>query len=77
MKVFRAVLFLAGLVAATPVSAAQKTIVISDSIRVTIIAIQGNKVRIGIDAPPDVRVDREEVARRIQEFAAPRLVEAR
>ncbi len=32
MKVFRAVLFLAGLVAAPPVSAAQKTIVISDSL---------------------------------------------
>ena len=52
-------------------------IVIGENIRLTILAIKGNQVRIGIDAPPEVRVDREEVARRIREFAEPQVVEAR
>jgi carbon storage regulator len=47
-------------------------IVIGDSIRVTITSIKGDKVRIGITAPPEVRVDREEVRRRIEEFAEPK-----
>ena len=54
-----------------------ETIVIGESIRLTVLAIQGNKVRLGISAPPDVRVDREEVARRVQESAEPQVVEAR
>jgi carbon storage regulator len=39
-------------------------IVINGNIRVSIVAIQGNKVRIGISAPPDVDVDRMEVHQR-------------
>ena len=46
-------------------------IVIDGSIRVTITSVKGDKVRIGITAPPDVRIDREEVHRRLQEFAEP------
>jgi carbon storage regulator len=46
-------------------------IIIGGSIRVTITSIKGDKVRIGITAPPDVRVDREEVHRRIHEFVEP------
>ncbi len=46
-------------------------IVIDGSIRVTITAIKGDRVRIGIAAPPEVRVDREEVHRRCQEFSEP------
>jgi carbon storage regulator len=44
-------------------------IVIDNNIRVTITAIKGDKVRVGIQAPPHIRVDREEVHRRITEFA--------
>ncbi len=44
-------------------------IIIGDNIRVTITSIKGDKVRVGIIAPPSVRVDREEVRRRIDEFA--------
>lgn len=51
-------------------------IVIGDGIRVIVTAIERNKVRIGVVAPPDVRVDREEVYRRLQEFAAPAGIEA-
>ncbi|HEX3314946.1 MAG TPA: carbon storage regulator CsrA [Gemmataceae bacterium] len=46
-----------------------ESIVIGGGIRVTVTAIDGNKVRLGIEAPPEVRVDREEVARRLREFA--------
>jgi carbon storage regulator len=48
-----------------------EAILIGNGIKVTVTAIDGNKVRIGISAPPNVRIDREEVFRRIQEFAEP------
>jgi len=41
-----------------------ETIVIDGLIRVTVLGIKGNKVRIGVSAPDDVRVDREEIAQR-------------
>jgi carbon storage regulator len=43
-----------------------ETLVIGDSIKVTVLSVQGNQVRIGIDAPKDVAVHREEVAERIK-----------
>jgi carbon storage regulator len=46
-------------------------IVIGNGIRVTVTAIRGDRVRIGITAPPNVRVDRAEVHARIREFAEP------
>jgi len=36
-------------------------IVIGDRIVVTIVAIRGGQVKIGVEAPPDVPVDRYEV----------------
>jgi carbon storage regulator len=36
-------------------------IVIAENIVVTVGAIEGNKVRIGVDAPNSIRVDRKEV----------------
>lgn len=45
-----------------------ETIVIDEHIQVTVLSIQGNRVRIGIEAPPAVRVDRQEVHQRIAEF---------
>jgi carbon storage regulator len=46
-----------------------EVIVIDGGIRVTVVAVKGDRVRIGIAAPPEVRVDREEVHRRVTEFA--------
>ena len=42
-----------------------ETIVIGDSIRITIVEVRGDKVRIGIEAPADVQVHREEIYQRI------------
>ena len=45
-------------------------IVIDGTIRVTVVGLKGDKVRLGISAPDSVAVDRQEVHRR-REFAAP------
>jgi len=47
-----------------------ETIVIDGEIRVSVVAIHGDKVRLGITAPDSVRVDRHEVHERRLEFAA-------
>ena len=43
-------------------------IVIDGNIRVIVTAIKGDKVRLGITAPPSVPVDRKEVHERRSEF---------
>ena len=50
-----------------------ETIIIGDNIRITIVEVRGDKVRIGIDAPRDVTVHRQEIydaIRRDAEIAA-------
>lgn len=42
-----------------------ETIRIGDDVSITVLDIRGNQVRMGISAPRDVRVDRDEVRRRI------------
>jgi carbon storage regulator len=36
-------------------------IVIADDVVITVVAIEGNKIRLGIEAPKSIRVDRKEV----------------
>ena len=42
-----------------------ESIIISDNISITVCGIKSNQVRIGINAPKDISVHREEIYRRI------------
>lgn len=42
-------------------------IILGDDIRIAVLEIRGKQIRIGIEAPPDVVVLREEIYQRIQE----------
>jgi carbon storage regulator len=49
---------------------AGETIVIGEDITITVLGLNGNQVRIGIDAPREVRVMREELLQREPATAA-------
>ena len=40
---------------------------IGDDVKITIVEVKGNHVKLGIDAPPSVKVHREEIYARIQQ----------
>lgn len=44
-----------------------ETLMIGDSVTVTVLAVNGHQARVGIKAPIDISVHREEVYVRIQE----------
>lgn len=47
-----------------------ESVLIGDGIKVSVLAVKGNQVRVGIDAPKDVSVHREEVRERLEEGKA-------
>ena len=49
-----------------------EAIVVNDRVRVTVLGIKGDRVRLGIEAPRDVSVDRSEVhARKVRVVEVP------
>ena len=44
-----------------------ETLIIGDDVRITVLGVRGQQVRIGIDAPKSVTVHREEIYQRIKQ----------
>jgi len=43
-----------------------ESLIIGDDVTITVLGVKGNQVRIGVNAPRDVAVHREEILNRIQ-----------
>lgn len=44
-----------------------ETLIIGDDVQVTVLGVRGHQVRLGVNAPKEISVHREEIYRRIKE----------
>lgn len=44
-----------------------ESIILGDDVKITVLGVKGNQVRLGIDAPKHLSVHREEIYERIQQ----------
>lgn len=44
-----------------------ESIIVGDDVKITVLGVKGNQVRLGIDAPKELPVHREEIYERIQQ----------
>ena len=44
-----------------------ESVMIGDDVKITVLGVKGNQVRLGVDAPKSVSVHREEIYLRIQQ----------
>lgn len=56
---------------------AGETVMIGSDVTITVLGVKGNQVRIGINAPKDVAVHREEIFERIQSEKAAEVTPAK
>jgi carbon storage regulator len=47
-----------------------ESLMVGDDVTITVLGVKGNQVRVGVNAPKDVAVHREEILNRIEDAAA-------
>jgi len=47
-----------------------ESLMVGDDVTITVLGVKGNQVRVGVKAPKDVAVHREEILNRIEDAAA-------